>query len=325
MLLSLAIIFLIASPSSNAYMDPNSLYVESYISFNEKINVNTTAHIKLRDINTSQTIATCYTFSTGGYAIVDTPNNRIYEYSLTNSSPYFGQKGNCYYGGPFNYFIKSGSNFIHTLDHSEVSESELIKKVAKFTQYRASSKNSKSISEKLKELDSAKKSFSITSSASQRDLYGSLSTAWVSSYCGPTSAYIVLEYMGKLRANHSDPEGEIIYISGFTGKGVNLDSLRNGITNYLSTHSLSGTAYSCSYSFNTVKSKINVNTPITLGTDGHVQTIHGYRLETISVNNKIYTLYTNDSWGSNDVAITYEINPDTPYPPSYLNDHVYID
>lgn len=109
-----------------------------------------------------------------------------------------------------------------------------------------------------------------------------------------------------------------------------MSSLKNGINNYLSTSyqhgGLYGTVTSCSYSYDIVKSNINYNKPISLGTNGgglatggHVQTIHGYKTEQLSASIIQYTLYVNNSWGDNNIALTY-INT----PPTYLKDHVYF-
>lgn len=75
-----------------------------------------------------------------------------------------------------------------------------------------------------------------------------------------------------------------------------------------------------------IMSEINAGRPLTLGTSGgglasggHVQTVHGYYNVNIVTKPYYYTIYVNNSWGKNNVAISYE---DTT--PSYLKDHVYF-
>ncbi len=60
-----------------------------------------------------------------------------------------------------------------------------------------------------------------------------------------------------------------------------------------------------------------------LATGGHVQTIHGYKQVYYGVGSEqTITLYVNNSWGKNNIAIPYDILVEGDAP-SYLKDHVY--
>ena len=60
-----------------------------------------------------------------------------------------------------------------------------------------------------------------------------------------------------------------------------------------------------------------------MATGGHVQTIHGYKQFYYGVGSEqTITLYVNNSWGKNNIAIPYDILVEGDAP-SYLKDHVY--
>lgn len=172
-------------------------------------------------------------------------------------------------------------------------------------------------------------------SIDEKVLRNSLTSSYLNSIdgvgcCGPDAAYAVFQYMGKLRSSAADYKDEIKYISTLTGVATTLSNMKKGMQDYLKNNSISGTVYSMNYSFPKVKEYITANKPITLGTNGgglstggHIQTIYGYYHEVISSRNQIYILKIH-SWGKSAYSITYEINPNTSYPPTYLKDHIYV-
>jgi len=323
----LATILLLVSLQSISFAstDLHAQYVGELISYIEETPVTADSVIDLRDISSKQIIAACYTLSTGGYAIIDLQINMVYEYSLDTASPYHGVSTACYYAGPNNYFTEESPGlFVHTKNISiAVDAVSIARSMSDFSSYRASRSNIKSLREKLADLEDARQNPMRPSETGS--LTSSLSTLWVNDYCGPTSMHCLLKYQGKLRSPNTGTTDEIYLIAGYTGQYVNLDTLVSGTKAYLKAYGISGTVYSSSYNYSTIKSRIDANKPITLGTNGgglvsggHVQTIHKYSRLFLG-GDDIYTLYVNDSWGSNNITITYEWTP-----PSYLKDHVYV-
>lgn len=315
------------NPDAFDEADSGALYVEEFIFIVESTETQVTDAIDLYDITSGRVIAVCYTLSTGGYAILDIETNVIYEYSLETTSPYYGQSKACYYAGPNNYFTEeSNSLFIHTKDSSiKAKAADITMSTSDFSDYRASIRNVTPLSKKISDLKDAKMN---PTRRSPVYLTNSLSTLNESGYCGPTSIHCVLKYQGKLRNPPAPGSGEIIEISGYTGQTVNLASLVSGTYQYLVQNSIYGSVGSSSYNWSLVTTRILADKPITLGTSGgglatggHVQTIHGYNSVSVPPNLVIYTLYVNDSWGNNNITLTYDNQSGTP---SYLKDHVYV-
>lgn len=301
-------------------------YVKYYLQTNENYTPVFTGYKTLLDVDTNEPVAYCFEFN-NGYVIIDISAMSVYEYSLSTPSPYLGfNTGELYYNGPISYYFKLDCDFVHT--YAELDEE------GNFTYTIPVNEMSSVISgdttltdaQKTERLLHKKRVYetNIETIVEQGSINGTLSTAWINGYCGPTSAHTMLRYLGftdRSREQHA----VIQELTSYTGVEVTLESLRNGINNYLSTHNYSARVSSCSYNFNRVKSEINNNQPLTLGTyrgglapgGGHVQTIHKY-VVTYDLINTTYKLYVNNSWGSNNVVISYENGA-----PSWLSDHVY--
>ena len=283
--------------------------IERFIcNLENKSNVSVTYLDDLYNPNNDSVIAKLYTLE-NGYAIIGAQSFQIFEYSLDASNPYKDTIGRKYYAGYFRYFDKdlnhvyTGTEFLNDSEAADFLDQETMSTRNVNTATRAAN------------------------STTRRYLSGSLSTDWVNGYCGPTSAYNMLRYMGYIPSKYYGTTG-IYYLNSFMnptgGQGVSLTTLKNGINAYMNYQGYSARVKSNSYSFYLVQNCINADEPITLGTngggltsEGHVQTIHGYAI--VEGSSTTYILYVNNSWGSNNVAITY-----TGSAPSYLKDHVYF-
>ena len=274
--------------------------------------------IQLIDPYTNQVKYILYVFELG-YAIIDIVDFYVCEYSVCSSNPYLVslESQQLYYIAPLGYYCLENGNYRHILSNELISISSQAVPTTLL--------DINSMCQKINNLKSPSSTYSIAATIeTERYLSSSLATDWVNGYCGPTSAYNMLKYRGLVESGYTGQQ--LIYrISSYTGSSVDLTSLTNGINLYLSYAGFSNKVASTSYSFNKVMTEINANRPLTLGTNGgglasggHVQTIHGYYKYSIGTSITYYTLYVNNSWGQNGVAITYETTT-----PSYLKDHVY--
>lgn len=299
-------------------------YVKYYLQANENYTPVFTGYKTLLDVDTNEPVAYCFEFN-NGYIIIDISAMSVYEYSLSTPSPYLGMNTSAlYYNGPIAYYYKLGSDYVHT--YAELDEE------GNFTYTVPVNEMSSVISDdailtdtqKTEKLLSMKSVYETNATVILAEGYlsGGLTTAWLNGYCGPTAAHCMLRYMWYTNRSLSTNE-VIMTIATYTGRDVTLDSLRDGMNQYLWSKGYNDTVVSCSYNFNRVMQEINSNEPLSLGqsgsTTGHVMTIHGYKKtqsDTVTTN---YYLYVNNSHGSNSVTITY-VNEK----PSYLIDHVYF-
>lgn len=246
-----------------------------------------------------------------GYAIIGKNSLEVYEYSISATNPYLNTKGKKYYSGYFEYFDSEFKHIYNSyLYHSNSSSLEFIQE------------------EKSSPLSNVVSYNAVPRANSYKKLSKSLPTDWINGYCGPTSAYNMLAYKGYVPDYLMPGTVCINFINNLInpngGSGVTLTSLKNGMNDALEYLGYSKRVASSSYSFNLVKRCINKDEPLTLGTSGgglaqggHVQTIHGYG-EILVSSSPTYVLYVNNSWGKNDVSISYTGNT-----PAYLKDHVY--
>lgn len=303
------------------YRTYTSLYLEKVAHYNAKF----VREDVLYDCHTKLPTAIIYTLESG-YAIFMIEGAYVCEYSETDPNPYQSvQKDSLlYYAGPFEYLVYSNNHFINILTNETFVPTE--SKNSFILNEQSSLIAETNIQDKIDALNN--NSVGTTRAVTQsKKLPRALSTSWINGYCGPTSAYNMLKYRNLVESGYTGTQ-LINRISTYTGTGVSLSSLKNGINNYLSDKiNTSVRVSSCNYSFSKVVSEINAGRPLTLGTNGgglatggHVQTIHGYHRESVGTGTiEYFTLYVNNSWGSNNVAIAYEDSA-----PSYLKDHVYF-
>lgn len=301
-------------------------YVKYYLQANENYTPVFTGYKTLLDVDTNVPTAYCFEFN-NGYIIIDISAMSVYEYSLSTPSPYLGfNSAQLYYNGPIAYYFKASSDYVHT--YAELDEEGNFTYTIPVNEMTSVISGDENLtdSQKAEKLLSMKSVYetNATTILAERYLSGSLTTAWLDGYCGPTAAHCMLRYLGFTDRNIASTD-VIRIISTYTGQAVTISSMTNGMNNYLSDHNYNATVDWCYYDFSRVMTEINSNTPLTLGTNdggiapggGHVQTIHGYKKTTDGTYTNYY-LYINNSWGSNNVVLTYEGSK-----PTYLQDHVY--
>lgn len=295
--------------SEPALLKETTMFVGNYISSLENTVISDVIFLdNLYSPQNDNVIARLYRVG-DGYAIIGINTLNVYEYSLSSANPYSSVSGKKYYGGYFEYYdsnkrhIYEGYAFTPSASLNEITDKE-------------TSPTSK--------LHVSDEPLAMPRANARGQLNGTLSTAWINGKCGPTSAYIMLQYKGYIDTSMTANE-TINYLDGLMGP-VSLSTLKSGTNKALSNWGYSVRVSSASYSFSLVKSQIDRNKPLTLGTnggglatDGHVQTIHGYAEQLITRSTTAYVLYVNNSWGQNNVAISYQGSA-----PSYLKDHIYF-
>lgn len=297
-------------------------FIKDYIYALEEINPSVTFKDVLYDPYGNSKIAYLYSVE-NGYAIIGIDSMNIYEFSLSTDNPYRSVIGKKYYSGYFEYYDSSKVHIYEKYKFSD--ESSMMFGMEKNTSLSVQ-KNSRD--------DFVIKANSV------KKLSRALPTDWVNGYCGPTSAYNMLKYKSYVPLSYTSGTDAIKYINSLInpngGSGVSLSTLTNGMNKALSNWGYVKRVSSTSYSFPLIKQQINKDCPLTLGTSGgglatggHVQTVHGYAELTVSTTSistlnmptatsPTYVIYVNNSWGKNDVTLSYTGNP-----PTYLKDHVY--
>lgn len=318
--------------SQSAYSQKLFKYAEDVINMIEGTQdiIITKANPLYRVDNDEQFAFLCQ-LNIGGYAIIDIVTCEIYEYSTKSFNPYTGKSGEKYYCGPLQYLTKKSNKFVDTKSNKEISTSELRERVNQRGNIYPTFSNSKAtIYTNLMEKEAALTAVKSTR-ATQKFLSSELSTSWKNGWCGPTAAYIMFEYMGKVRSNSLAPTKEIEHIGSFVGQGsLTLSSMKKGMNNYLSTYSVGGSVASTSFSMSRIMTEINNDKPITIGgnnivfddgttaSGGHVTTCHGY-YRNGSGSSAYNALYLNNGWGENYITVTFTGT----YAPSYFKDHIY--
>lgn len=301
-------------------------YVKEFLEVYEGITPVFTGYRTLLDVETDLPVAYCFEFN-NGYIIVSINSMTVYESSLSSASPYANITYDTpvYYNGAIEYYVKSNNIYFHTLSRNietneyeyTISENEITSTMSGDAEITHEQKINK-----IQGIKQTNQSNSATV-IGERQLNGSLTTAWVNGYCGPTSAHCMLRYLGFTDRSVSTHD-MIMLISEYTGRAVSLNSLRNGMNNYLRDHGYSATVYSCNYSIERVVNEIDSNQPLTIsrmsGSVGHVMTAHGYRIvRNENTAQYVYTIYVNESYGVNGVQLWYD-NYNTPH---NFVDHVY--
>ncbi|ADL08757.1 C39 family peptidase [Thermosediminibacter oceani] len=271
--------------------------------------------IQLKNID-GKLEALCFTIDNGGYLIININDLSIPELSFKNQSPFKNLNGTYIYNGPLAYFEKVGEDLI------SLKSGQVVKNKFKFKYY-------KDKIDKIKKLNDLKQEISIQGITIEKYLSIPLHT-WYKpgGYCGSIAGAIVMMFYDEaVNDNYVDSNLEnenlidfmIPYIDG-SEPGSSTSDLTNGLTAYLRVRNFSNTAISTSsYSFSTIKTKINNNRPIIIDTDNdptyneHWIIAHGYY---VHGNNIDKYVIVNDGWGNNDVWLEADR--------SSLDDMVYL-
>lgn len=323
--------------SFDSELERATAYVEAYIGFVEGISVEAEFVDDLYTTQKPGKIGMLFAINSSGYAVLGTDDYNIYEYSLSSPNPYEEFTGSTlYYDGISSYYAGQGSAIINILTGESFSlNAALASSVASnpLQSFHA-------VTENLTESEKSAKVSAFLNATSQSvtrageesgSLTRALSTATKSGdYCGEIAAHCMLQYRGFHRSDLTGVQNiemlrNFVASNPSVSPAVNLDSLRNGINAYLVSRGYySISVASSAYSFNRIRTEIGNNRPLTLGTNGgglitggHVQAVHGWKVQYPSASFAVYTIYVN-SWGQNNRAISY-----TNAAPAYLKDHVY--
>lgn len=265
--------------------------------------------------------AVCFTIDNGGYIIINTNDLSISELSFKASTPFKKSTEKYVYNGPLQYYEVSNGEYKSLTTNNLYNEKsfEVI-----YTKEKV---------DKIKILDD-KKVANIVSSSSQKSggttvyLSDSLLTWYVSGgLCGPISGAICMMYYNDnvstaYVAAGDEVESKLINIMNtymdVDGNGsTNTTEVVNGLNDFLDDRSVSTNVYSTSsFSFTTVKSKINNDRPVIVDTDNspifreHWIIAHGY-YDSLSDD----FIIVNNGWGDNDVWVATD---------GYLDDIVYF-
>lgn len=274
-----------------------------------------------------------YEINNTGYAILNLADWTVSEYSLSVPSYYSNIKGRKYYSGIFRYFF-SDNDTIYSLPEQKTISSELRAEYANAycQDYRAISEFEKQSLMQSYETTSASTNSVLTTSSNS--LPHSLSTGYKNNYCGPTAIATMMWYYGtyvnsRYKGGNSTKTALINSLINYIDNPVSLSTLKKGCNDFFTDFVISNTAYSCSYSFSRVVSCIDSGKPITIGGSasafdpsntggGHIGVVHGYSYTT-NPGDPYYVLKVNDSWGHNNVSISYYRSA-----PSTLADHIYF-
>lgn len=270
-----------------------------------------------------EVVAVIVTFEEGGYIILDEENGGMYEANMDGDFPFVdGYK--IYYLTHLNYYYKINNTFIHAYEYEQnTSETRSItideNNVDEFYAYAQTLSLPSTY-----ELTNALTRSSVVSGGLTYDL----ATDWINGKCGPTSAYIILEYIGAMPITGLNAEESINVMDDYIGV-TSLQTLRDGMNDYCDDYNVNASfSMKSEFDINIVTDSIDNDLPIQMGgsifpTDptsyGHSVVIHGYKL--------IYypaalqcTLSINNSWGDNDVLVTQDLLSMT----DYWSDHVYF-
>lgn len=157
-----------------------------------------------------------------GYYILDNQSGTYVEYSGYAPSPYLGQYGDLYYGGPTYYYVKDTNEFSHTIVKAEVlsfDEQVQLGVVSKrMNQSLSRSKNDKMLAvisglEDASVITFAKASPAYVPNGSffrnATDNFGYVEVAYTNGICGYIAANLILQYWqhcGKFDLGYSQEE-----------------------------------------------------------------------------------------------------------------------
>ncbi|MBQ8404239.1 MAG: hypothetical protein IJX55_07455 [Clostridia bacterium] len=314
-----------------------STYVENVLKLDNKIN----SSKSLYNID-DEIIGYCFLLSSQSYAITDLngtiieahfePNNT---YDILNDN--FNKK--IYYGGPFNYYVKSETDFINIATDTIVDCNQAIHNIESFQSFSISNKLAQSIN-----------MASVRSITMRFDLDHSLKTISYNPggvHCASTAAAIVLHYLDDYKNSNIIPDElddstgikmvdhliPFIHCTPSVGF-VTVNEIRKGVNNYFISRNMgnymvatdgfypdTSTSYPISTFFTSLRQIIEMDYPIiiifsdTSGQGKHFYVIHGLLQD---VSGGQYYAYVNNGLGSNNVmlnlnyavnvAVIYDIN-----------------
>ncbi len=255
--------------------------------------------------------AICFSLSEDGYIIINVNDLSVPEFSFTAPNPYSNYKNDVnYYNGPLSYYRYEDNKFINLKSGVSVNKLDINKKYTK---------PKLNIDNKIEEIISMRDTILVTERVNN---YLKL-PKWSSSYyCGIDACAILLAYYDDVYNNNfvdssvdSSPAlqkylADNNYIKN--GGTTAYDLVTGGfLTKYkgLRDYVLSRVGWSAnyiSYTFDRVKSSVESNHPVIVGTDpghpindNHWIIAYGYRITT-----SYEYLIVNDGFGNNEIFTT---------------------
>lgn len=251
-----------------------------------------------------------FSMSDDGYIIVNLNDLSIPELSFENSNPYLNVV-NPVYNGILSYYSKQGSEFISVKDNVPFEKNQFNQIYSK----QETEDKELLVQRSLESLQEALRHVNI-----ERYLSGTLKTWYISGgHCGSIASAISMRYYydyvntDYVPSNSISQNSLIALMQQYVGSGgTTYSNMVNGLNNYFNTRPISNSANSTSsFSFSKVKTQINNNRPIIIGTSNHPTfgnhwvIGHGYFTSTVDGNYVI----VNNGWGDNNVWI----EPSTQY------------
>lgn len=265
--------------------------------------------ILLKNLN-GEYEAVLFSMPANGYIIVNIKDLSIPELSFENSNPY-DNVTNPVYNGALSYYSKVGEEFI-SLEDNSIIRMEEFKNI--YSKEDVSSKEAL-----ISTLENASQ-IQLRHVNVERYINGSLKTWYISGgHCGSIASAICMRYYYDYVSTSYVPSGStgqndlIALMQQYVGSGgTTYNNLKNGLNNYFNARSVNNSATATtSFSFSRVKTQINQNRPIIIGTTNHPTfgehwiIGHGYFTSPVDGDYVI----VNNGWGSNDVWI----EPSTTY------------
>ena len=248
--------------------------------------------------------AVAFSIDTGGYIIVNSNDFSVPELSLSGCNP-FANCSSPVYNGPLAYYSKQNGTIISLVDGLAIDINQFSYK------YKRGKIENPVLYVSSLEKESEEKDKSRSSS---HYLTGTLQTWTISGgNCGSIASAICMRYYydyvstNYVDASNTSMNSLITLMQIYVGTGgTYYYQLVNGLNNYFNDRGVSNTAYKGSpYSFSRVKSSINANRPIIVGTSNHPTfgnhwiIAHGYYQGDYSND----YIIVNNGWGSNSVWV----------------------
>lgn len=257
-----------------------------------------------------------FNISGGGYIIVNLKDLSIPELSFKNSNPFIGVEYPVY-NGSMGYYCKLGNDLI------SLTTNEIIK-VTQFdyTYCKDEIDDKQAFIEKIEEASRKRLLKAIT----ERKLSEDLKLWYVEGgHCGPIACALCLRFYydcvdrSYLKPQYMEEE-ELIYLmidytkTFWSTTGTYAKDLKRGLNDYFYDMNIDNSVITVNYlDFNIIKSKINTNRPVIVGTKNiagykyknHWMVVHGYFMNReADLVEKFFIV--NDGWRHNNVWINLE-------------------
>ena len=256
--------------------------------------------------------AVAYSMLNGGYMIVNIKDLSIPELSFESNNPYIGVI-NPVYNGPMNYYSRCGDKLIAIMTNEECDLSQL-----SIVYCADEIRDKEAYIRMLQGALQKRRLRAIT----QRNLSISLKKWYTGgNNCGPIACAICMRFYydcvdsAYLRSGYTN-EGEAIQlmISYLRQNGTTPYQVMNGMNRYFADMNISNTAVALYYfDFDILKSKINQNRPVIVGTEGHNEygdhwiIAHGYFINREADIVEKYII-VNNGWRENNVWLNLDTN-----------------